>query len=368
MKTLIRHEFDLIKLMFWLTLCVLATFGLQASNIYIALKNSYLENIIWEPDIQNNLLRILTNNGAMALVIMIMVYVQFKEIKGENVSEFILSLPFTSKDILVAKIVAGLSLIMFAGIGIGIIFLVVNMAAIELIENMRMLMPSGHLFTETYTNFSIIVITIRYILEMVLIYSFLVMGQFLIKKAGLSVTFMIGGVLSILYVLIIVSHMLYVNLINPGVLPSTVEAVRKIFDAIGEIGQMIGNVYFMDTPKEYLAYSINEITYYYTVYPQKLGWATIASVSTIGLFFSISMYLVDKVGFTRIQYFTISKTWDKVIVIWCGLCCGLFQYFYTVIVIGGRFDLLDMISALIWAGLGMIIMRLIVKRSVIGGE
>ncbi|OON96195.1 MAG: hypothetical protein ATN31_09925 [Candidatus Epulonipiscioides saccharophilum] len=365
MKTLIRHEFDLIQLMFWVVAGILVRVGLQANNLYIVLQNKYLENIIWEPSLPNSLLRILTNDGTMTLVIMIMVYIQFKEIKGEGVSEFILSLPFTSKDILVAKIVAGLSLILFAGIGIGIIFLAVNMASIELIENMRMLMPSGHLFTETYTTFSIIAMTIRYILEMAVIYSFLVMGQFLIKKAGPSVTFMVSGAFSILYLLAFFAFAIYLNPLNSGEVPRVIESIRDIVDTLA---QMISEAYFMNTPGEYLAYSINEITYHYAVYPQKLGFATIASVSTIGLFFSISMYLADKVGFNRIKYFTISKTWDKVIVIWCGLCCGLLQYFYAAIVKGGRFDTIDMVLTLIWAGLGMLIMNRIIKKSVAGGE
>lgn len=367
MKTLIRHEFDLIHLMFWFASGILMNFGLQVSSIYTTLRDNYLENIIWEPDFHNNLLRLLSSNGTMTLVIMIMVYIQFKEIKGEGVSEFILSLPFTSKDILVAKIVAGLSLIMFVGIGIGIIFLVANVAVIELIENMRMVMPAGHLFRETYTTISIIVMVIRFILEMMLLYSFLVMGQFLIKKAGMSVTFMMGGVFSILYVVVFCIFAIYLKLkpLNPGVLSGVVEAIRDMVDTIG---QMISDVYFMDTPREYLAYNINEITYHYTVYPQKLGFATIASVSTIGLFFSISMYLVDKVGFNRIKYFTISKTLDKAIVICFGLYCGLFQYLYAVIIQGGRFDLIDWIMASILAGLGMIIMRSIVKKGAIGGE
>ncbi|OON96200.1 MAG: hypothetical protein ATN31_09950 [Candidatus Epulonipiscioides saccharophilum] len=353
MKNLIYHELDLIKLLICATMCTLFLSSIKAIDVYVNLKDQYIYNVIDYPLLTQNFVRVLNSEKiTMVIMIALMVCIQFKEVKQDRVSEFVLSLPFSSKDILWAKIIAGLSMILLYSIGIGIVFVIVAIASTGIMENISMLLPSGHLFAETHTTFSIIVLTIRGMLELILIYSVLVMGQFLFRRAGMAVIFTLVGALSIPYMSTFIT---------------TTDFFSETFNEfMWELGYRVMDVYFLGSTREFVTYSINDIPFYYVMYPQKFGWDTIASISTIVLFFSMAMLLVEKVGFNRIKYFTISKIADKVLVVYFGICCGIVQYYYVVLISAKRFNFIDTVAALVWTGLGMMIMNKIIKRSLEG--
>ncbi|OON96204.1 MAG: hypothetical protein ATN31_09970 [Candidatus Epulonipiscioides saccharophilum] len=341
MKALIKHECNNLS-MFFVTFIVLGCLtGLKALQRMQDFQVNYLDGILDEPEFQRHFGNLLREMQFIIIIpIIIMVYFQFKEVKDANVSDFILSLPFTAKKIIISKMLIGISILILNGVVIGLFFVGINIHSAPMLEHVRAISPVGKIF-EGYTDFSMLAMTIKYILDMIFIYLVFVVGQFLVKKLGAGIVLTCMGMIAVPY--------LGVPLVYMAGLFGVIDRLTNIFF----LGDMSTVMSIQNSQGELLRARM---------YDYNVGINDLLITGLCVLTVMLILYLVNKVGFTRFMYFTCSKTIDKILIIATGICSSVLPFYYYYW--GGRGFIVALLLpvGLILGIIGMLIMSRIIQK------
>ncbi|OON96203.1 MAG: hypothetical protein ATN31_09965 [Candidatus Epulonipiscioides saccharophilum] len=346
MKTLFKHEFRIL----FKILMIFIAFAVGAGILMLNVNRRFLINcdigILEEPNLHYHFYEILKNiQFVIVIPIMIMVYCQFREVKDANVSEFILSLPFSAKKISIVKIISGLTILLINGVIVAFIFIGINTAVEPQLMRVRAILPVGESLTEHYTNFTIFSLVVKYTMDMIFMYLMFVLGQFLVKKVSHAIILTLMGIIAIPYII-------YPFVILYGSIVST------------KINELIKITCLKIQPLMVTANDIDGSVYKQKIYSYNIGQADIILVAICVIVLILIIFLVKEVGFVRFKNFTCSEILDKVLIAVAGICSGFIPFYY-VFVFGGRLGVYSIIIFGIVTGiLGSIAMSKIIERNV----
>ncbi|ONI43697.1 hypothetical protein AN641_09285 [Candidatus Epulonipiscioides gigas] len=340
MKTLIKHEYKNLCIFIMVFFAGACFVGLDAITQVENFKNSFINNHIYNMHLLSRFSQILEYMQQYIIpLLLFMVYFQFKEIKDSNSSEFILALPFKTKTILAIKIIVGSSILFISSLIILILFIAIKFSAEPLISEVRAVMPEGNIYAQADSIFFIIGMVFTFTLKIVLIYLFLVMSQFLVKKVGVSIIITVLGVLAIPYILFFVYF--ESEIVSEHI--ATIITKLILFSYGDDIYRMIAN-------------NMN------SMYISQIILTNILALVFANLFCITSSFcLIQKVRFTNFKYFTCSKYVDITLKIMTAICCAILPWYLIVV---NMIDDIWWIVAPFTAGIGYLIMHQIIKKEI----
>ncbi|OOB76963.1 MAG: hypothetical protein BEN19_03235 [Epulopiscium sp. Nuni2H_MBin003] len=314
MKTLIKYEIKTNLPIILIFMVGAALFGgtlfydsMNAYNSYVRLGTSSYMVI----DMVSIILHLAFY--CSAILTMVMVFFQFKQVKNDDISEFILSLPVTTKTIIISKMMVGIGTILIVNTMATIFFILTWVKTNFWISDARALRFAGEIESQYDTIPAIITMVLIYTLNIILVYLFLVMMQFVIKRAGASVTVSLLGALSIPYILVFVAQLFK----NSG-LGNLIQDITTRFIKTFTFYNVNTAIYQEETFMGFISY-------------RKMGIRELILV--FGILFCITtiFYMNKKVGFTEFRSFCYSKRCDILLKMGVTICSLIAPFYIAYI-------------------------------------
>lgn len=344
MKTLLKHEFKNLTTFVLIFLIGSVLIGTSAMLLGSNLKLQYISNYVAHPDLHNDFYYLIRDHQLLIIIFVIaIVYTQFRDIKDSNISEFILSLPFTAKTILISKMIAGVSIIAVAGIIFTSFWVGTYLYTLPISNELWAVLPGGETLADAYNVFSIVSMTFRFTLNMVAVYLFFVAGQMLIKRAGAAIIITFCSACAVPYLFGYLydqfSHYAFQNQLE-------------------NFYQSIVQTYIFAIDKTPIAY--DEASFVW-VRVHRLSFEEVSLIFTCLLLISLSLHLVNIVGFTRFSHFTCSKWLDATLKIMFTLCFALLPFYYSIL-FGQITGIMHLILSAVFAIAGYLFISKIIRK------